>query len=179
MRSILAASPLGRLRLAAEGEHLRGVAFVGQWPEPTGAEPLEGAGGTGAPPPADVAPPEAGSRADAVLAEAAEQLAAYFDGVREVFDLPLGPRGTPFQRAVWRELTRIPYGTTASYGEVARRLGLPAGASRAVGVAASQNPLVVVVPCHRMVGADGALVGFGGGVARKERLLALEGSALL
>jgi methylated-DNA-[protein]-cysteine S-methyltransferase len=108
----------------------------------------------------------------------AAQLGEYFARRREAFDLPLAPRGgTPFQRAVWAELGRIPYGTTISYGELARRLGRP-GAARAVGAANHANPLPIVVPCHRVVGGDGSLTGYGGGLDRKRSLLSLEGVVL-
>ena len=115
---------------------------------------------------------------DPVLAEAVRQLAEHFAGERTDFDLPLAPPGTPFQRRVWEELCRIPYGTTTTYGELAERLGDP-GCVRAVGVANGRNPIAVVVPCHRVIGADGRLRGFAAGVERKQRLLALEGAALL
>ena len=108
-----------------------------------------------------------------VFAEATRQLAAYFDGRLSAFDLPLAPTGTLFQQRVWAELQRIPYGTTRSYGELARRLGSP-NASRAVGLANGRNPLGIIIPCHRVVGASGKLVGYGGGLGRKEALLALE-----
>ena len=107
------------------------------------------------------------------LAEARIQLDAYFAGDLRVFDLPLAPAGTDFQLRVWNELTRIPYGETISYGELARRVGDP-GAARAVGLANGKNPLPVIVPCHRVIGADGSLTGFGGGLDRKRRLLELE-----
>jgi methylated-DNA-[protein]-cysteine S-methyltransferase len=105
------------------------------------------------------------------------QLAEYFAGRRRDFDLPLAPRGTAFQRAVWSELARVPYGRTISYGELADRVGR-AGASRAVGGANNKNPLPIVVPCHRVIGADGSLTGYGGGLERKRALLALEGVRL-
>jgi methylated-DNA-[protein]-cysteine S-methyltransferase len=108
--------------------------------------------------------------------ELAAQLAEYFDGTRRVFELRLAPRGTEFQLATWRALTEIPYGTTLSYGELARRLGRP-GASRAVGAANGANPLPIVVPCHRVIGADGSLTGFGGGLPIKRTLLELEKAA--
>jgi methylated-DNA-[protein]-cysteine S-methyltransferase len=107
----------------------------------------------------------------------AEQLAEYFAGRRREFDLPLAPRGTDFQRAVWSELVRVPYGSTISYGELAGRVGR-ARASRAVGGANNRNPLPIVVPCHRVIGADGSLTGYGGGLDRKRALLALEGVPL-
>jgi methylated-DNA-[protein]-cysteine S-methyltransferase len=108
-----------------------------------------------------------------LLAEARRQLAAYFDGRLRDFDLPLAPRGTTFQQRVWEELARIPYGTTLSYGEVARRIGQP-GSARAVGLANGANPIAIVLPCHRVIGANGKLVGYGGGLPRKEALLAFE-----
>ena len=101
------------------------------------------------------------------------QLQQYFDGQREDFDLPLEPRGTEFQMKVWEELRKIPYGVTWSYGELARRIGKPT-AARAVGAANGKNPLPIVVPCHRVIGADGSLTGFGGGLSVKEILLSLE-----
>ena len=107
------------------------------------------------------------------LIEAKRQLREYFDGTRRDFDLPLAPVGTEFQRRVWDELRRIPYGETVSYGELARRIGQPT-ASRAVGAANGRNPLAIVVPCHRVIGADGALTGYGGGLPVKETLLAHE-----
>ena len=101
------------------------------------------------------------------------QLAEYFDGTRRDFDLPLSADGTAFQRRVWNELCRIPYGETISYGELARRIGKPT-ASRAVGTANGRNPLAIVVPCHRVIGADGTLTGYGGGLLAKKALLVLE-----
>jgi methylated-DNA-[protein]-cysteine S-methyltransferase len=109
----------------------------------------------------------------AVLDEAEHQLAEYFAGERQDFDLPLEPEGTPFQMSVWQVLHSIPYGQTISYGEQARRLG-DAKKARAVGGANGRNPLPIVVPCHRVIGASGALTGFGGGVPIKESLLRLE-----
>ena len=107
------------------------------------------------------------------LDAAKRQLAEYFDGTRRDFDLPLAPDGTPFQRRVWDELRRIAYGETIAYGELARRIGQPT-ASRAVGAANGRNPLAIVVPCHRVIGADGTLTGYGGGLPVKQALLALE-----
>jgi methylated-DNA-[protein]-cysteine S-methyltransferase len=115
-------------------------------------------------------------RSPAPFGEAASQLAGYFAGSLRVFHLTLAPRGTPFQLAVWDALRLIPYGETLSYGELARRLGHPQGA-RAVGLANGANPLPVIVPCHRVIGADGSLTGFGGGLPIKRALLALEGAA--
>lgn len=111
-------------------------------------------------------------------AAARRQVEEYFRGERTAFELPVAPRGSDFQRRVWAELARIPYGRTVSYGELARRVGRP-GAARAVGRANATNPIPVVLPCHRVVGADGTLTGYAGGMERKERLLALEGARLL
>jgi methylated-DNA-[protein]-cysteine S-methyltransferase len=107
------------------------------------------------------------------FAEAAAQLAEYFAGERAAIDLPLAPRGTPFQQRVWAALLEIPYGGTTSYGELAARIGSP-GAARAVGLANGRNPIGIVVPCHRVVGSTGALTGYGGGIETKRRLLAAE-----
>ncbi|MFI8006117.1 methylated-DNA--[protein]-cysteine S-methyltransferase [Streptomyces sp. NPDC086010] len=104
------------------------------------------------------------------------QLEAYFAGELTDFDLPLRLEGTPFQRSVWAELARIPYGETRSYGELADILGKP-GASRAVGLANGKNPVGIIVPCHRVIGASGSLTGYGGGLERKQRLLAFERGA--
>ena len=109
----------------------------------------------------------------AALAEARRQIDEYFAGARREFDLPLAVAGTEFQRRVWRELRRIPFGETVSYGELAARIGRPS-ASRAVGAANGRNPLPVVVPCHRVIGSDGRLTGFGGGLPTKQALLDLE-----
>ena len=141
--------PLGELLLTAEEGALTGVWFEGQH------EPC-------------------GERDDAALAEARRQLQAWFEGRIRVFDLPLAPQGTPFQQRVWEEIRRIPFGSTRSYGELARRLGSP-GASRAVGGATGRNPLSIVIPCHRVVGTGGGLTGYGGGLERKRLLLELEG----
>jgi len=113
-----------------------------------------------------------------VLDEAAEQLAAYFDGELTSFDLPLDLDGTEFQRRCWLALATIPYGQTVSYGEQARRLGLGPDSARAVGSANGSNPVPVVLPCHRVVGADGSLTGFGGGLPLKRFLLEHEGALL-
>jgi methylated-DNA-[protein]-cysteine S-methyltransferase len=118
--------------------------------------------------------PEEGWREDpAPLAEAVRQLRAYFAGELREFNLALAPEGTPFQLRVWRELCNIPYGTTISYGELARRVGSPKG-SRAVGLANGANPISIVVPCHRVIGSNGKLTGYGGGLENKKLLLELE-----
>ncbi|WP_103535197.1 methylated-DNA--[protein]-cysteine S-methyltransferase [Streptomyces sp. SM11] len=105
--------------------------------------------------------------------EVVQELTEYFAGDRTTFDLPLDLHGTPFQRSVWAELLKIPYGETRSYGELAEELGKP-GASRAVGLANGKNPVGIIVPCHRVIGASGSLTGYGGGLDRKQRLLAFE-----
>ena len=108
-----------------------------------------------------------------MLADTRRQISEYFAGERTAFELPLSPGGTPFQQRVWRALAEVPYGETVSYGELAGALGAP-GAARAVGLANGRNPIPIVVPCHRIVGADGRLTGYGGGLERKRALLELE-----
>ncbi|MCX7386262.1 MAG: methylated-DNA--[protein]-cysteine S-methyltransferase [Planctomycetota bacterium] len=110
------------------------------------------------------------------LQEAVRQLRAYFSGKLQVFDLPLAAAGTEFQRRVWKALCRVPYGTTASYGEIAKSVGNPA-AARAIGMANGRNPIAIIVPCHRIIGSSGQLVGYGGGLHHKQTLLKLEGIA--
>ena len=151
---------IGPLRLSARGGAITAIAFH-PYADPPHGEPL-------------------GHRTDdePVLREAVAQLAAYFAGELEHFDLPLSPTGTEFQHRVWAQLRRIRYGETASYGEVARALGLTNAASRAVGLANGRNPIPVVVPCHRVIGADGTLTGYAGGLERKRTLLDLEQRAL-
>ncbi|MFK5635744.1 methylated-DNA--[protein]-cysteine S-methyltransferase [Ornithinimicrobium sp. LYQ103] len=157
---LLTDSPVGPLRLVSDGEHLTGLFFAEHRHAPERAGTEVGLG-----------------EAPAVLREAVVQLADYFAGRRTDFDLPLAAEGTPFQQRVWALLRQIPYGRTRSYGQLAAELGQP-GASRAVGLANGRNPLSIVVPCHRVVGADGSLTGYGGGAERKRALLDLErGSA--
>jgi methylated-DNA-[protein]-cysteine S-methyltransferase len=115
---------------------------------------------------------------DPLLKEAARQLRGYFDGTLQEFDLPLRPDGTEFQQRVWSQLREIPYGKTMSYGEIAASLGLHRGASRAVGAANGRNPIGIVIPCHRVVGTNGSLSGYAGGVERKHLLLELEQGTL-
>lgn len=115
--------------------------------------------------------------APARLAHAREQLLQYLDGERRVFDLPLNPQGTPFQLRTWHALATIPYGNTRSYAEQARAIGAPT-AVRAIGAANGRNPLPIVLPCHRVIGADGSLTGFGGGLEIKAALLQLEGALI-
>ncbi|MEU4209442.1 methylated-DNA--[protein]-cysteine S-methyltransferase [Streptomyces sp. NPDC026206] len=126
-------------------------------------------------------PPEEsfGDRADdGPFPEAVRQLEAYFAGTSTRFDLPLSLTGTPFQRRVWEGLLEIPHGRTVSYGELAARIGAP-GAARAVGLANGKNPIGIIVPCHRVIGAGGSLTGYGGGLERKRRLLTFERGGLL
>ena len=113
-----------------------------------------------------------------VLVETVRQLRAYFDRDLKEFDLPLAPAGSEFQQSVWAQLQEIGYGDTASYGQIAHRLGRTNAASRAVGLANGRNPIPIVIPCHRVVGADGTLTGYAGGVQRKQLLLDLESEAL-
>ncbi len=113
-----------------------------------------------------------------VLVEACRQLAAYFERDLKEFDLPLAPVGSAFQQKVWEQLRGIGYGETASYGEIAGRLGMTNAASRAVGLANGRNPIPIVIPCHRVIGADGTLTGYAGGLERKQTLLGLEQDAL-
>ncbi len=113
-----------------------------------------------------------------VLVEGRRQLAAYFDRDLKEFDLPLAPYGSEFQQRVWEQLRGIGYGETASYGEIAARLGKTNAASRAVGLANGRNPIPIVIPCHRVIGANGTLTGYAGGLDRKQTLLGLEQDAL-
>ena len=121
-----------------------------------------------------------GSREDdnPLLRSAVDQLAAYFRRDLKEFDLPLAPRGSDFQQRVWDQLVQIGYGETASYGEIAHRLGKTNAASRAVGLANGRNPIPIVIPCHRVIGANGTLTGYAGGIQRKQQLLELEQDAL-
>lgn len=128
----------------------------------------------------DVSGRPRGARDDAhpVLADAVRQLRAYFDHDLKEFDLPLSPAGSDFQQRVWEQLRGIGYGETASYGQIAVRLGMTSAASRAVGTANGRNPIPIVIPCHRVIGADGTLTGYAGGLERKQTLLELEQDAL-
>src|SRR5689334_11326564 len=145
-------SPIGPLGLVASDVGLRAVLFDGRAVRAEGRSPI--------------------------LADAARQLDAYFDGDLATFDLPLELQGTEFHRRCWLALASIPYGQTVSYGEQARRLGLGSEAARAVGAANGRNPLPIVLPCHRVIGADGSLTGFGGGLHVKRWLLEHEGALL-
>lgn len=149
-------SPIGRLRL-----HTDGVALTGLYMDVERHSPLGAAAGF-----------EDASAGP--LPRTVRQLSEYFSGQRRDFDLPLRLHGTEFQQRVWQVLKQIPYGQTWSYGEMARHIGNPA-ASRAVGLANGRNPISILVPCHRVIGADGSLTGYGGGVERKRWLLCHEG----
>jgi methylated-DNA-[protein]-cysteine S-methyltransferase len=146
-------SPIGELLLLGDGEVLHGLYMQ------AGRKPVRIRA--------------AWQRGDSALADAREQLAEYFAGERTSFDLPMQLNGSAFQRTVWHALTAIPYGQTISYGELARRIGRP-DLARAVGTANGQNPIAVIVPCHRVIGSDGKLVGYGGGLENKRLLLDLE-----
>ena len=111
---------------------------------------------------------------DPVLRECAKQIGEYFDGKRTDFDLPLAPEGTDFQQRVWKQIAAIPFGKTITYAELAKRAGAE-GSARAAGAATGRNPITLVVPCHRVVGSDGSLTGYAGGLPRKTRLLEIEG----
>jgi methylated-DNA-[protein]-cysteine S-methyltransferase len=150
-------TPLGTVIAIAAGGALTGIHFEGgkhvppisaEWREDPYHEPLK---------------------------RCAEQLADYFEGKLQCFDLPLAPRGTDFQQRVWREIAKVRYGETITYAELATRAGAP-GSARAAGAATGRNPLSILVPCHRIVATDGSLTGYAGGLARKEKLLALEGA---
>ena len=150
-------SPIGRLLLLGDGHALTGLWMLDadrhSWRVEEGLTP-----------------------SPATFGEVEEQLEAYFAGALKEFTVPLAPSGTPFQLAVWTELTKIPYGSTISYGDIALALGKRLVASRAVGLANGSNPISVIVPCHRVIGSDGSLTGYGGGLERKELLLRLEGA---
>ncbi len=149
-------SPIGELLLTGDGHALHGLYM--QAGRPKRIEP-------------------GWERSDDAFAVVAAQLAEYFAGERREFDIPLVLDGPPFQRQAWHALREIPYGETVSYGEQARRIGQP-DAARAIGAANGQNPIAVIVPCHRVIGADGSLTGFGGGLERKRLLLDLEADAV-
>ncbi|SAK78654.1 methylated-DNA--protein-cysteine methyltransferase [Caballeronia hypogeia] len=153
-------SPLGNILYRAEENCLTGLFFVGQkhFPDGIAERALS-----------DETP------VSRVIGEAREQIAEYFAGARQDFSIALRLNGTTFQQQVWNALQQIPFGDAWTYGDLARRLGLPAGASRAVGGANGRNPVAIIVPCHRVIGVDGDLTGYAGGVERKRHLLTLEG----
>ena len=149
------AAPIGRLIVASDGSAVAGVWMANASPSDDQWERQRGT--------------------DGVLAEARRELLAYFDGRLRAFRVPLAPNGTEFQRRVWTALTQIPYGTTISYADLARRID-NLTAVRAVGAANGRNPIPIIVPCHRVIGSDGSLTGFGGGLDRKRWLLHHEGA---
>ncbi len=153
-------SPVDDLRIVARGGKIAAIEFSPFMGSPSG-EPI-------------------GERDDdnPLLRSAVDQLSAYFARDLKEFDLPLAPRGSEFQQRVWEQLRAIGYGETASYGEIAHRLGKTNAASRAVGLANGRNPIPIVIPCHRVIGANGTLTGYAGGLPRKQLLLELEQDAL-
>lgn len=157
MRHSIMDSPIGPLTIVERDGGLAAIYMVGHAHAP--------------------APESLGERVDDALPEATRQLGEFFAGERTEFDLPLNAVGTEFQRKVWAALAEIPYGETRTYGEIAVELARPS-ASRAVGAAVGRNPISIVVPCHRVVGSDGRITGYAGGVERKEYLLALEGAQI-
>ncbi len=168
-------SPIGDLRLVVVDGRLATVDFLGDMP----SSPAESQSVGRFAARAGAAPEGERGDDDPLLREARGQLEAYFAGDLRTFDLPLAPRGSDFQLRVWGELQRIGYGETSSYGDIAARLGLTGHGARAVGTANGRNPIPVVVPCHRVVGAAGSLTGYGGGLERKRWLLDLEQPTLL
>ena len=161
------ATPVGRLLVARDPAGIRLIHFDGPAEAGPYRRPAKTEGGPHARP--------GWERHDAAFDDLATQLREYFEGRRRVFELPLAPEGTPFQVRVWNALLEIPYGETISYGELAARIG-DRSASRAVGLANGSNPLPIVIPCHRVIGSNGKLTGYGGGLPIKERLLTLEGA---
>jgi methylated-DNA-[protein]-cysteine S-methyltransferase len=150
-------SPLGKIFVQGDGEFVTGI-FMPNHKRWTG-------------------PDASWKQSDASFSIVREQLAEYFAGSRQQFDVPLKVDGTPFQQRVWQELVRIPFGTTITYGQLAQRVGMPTG-SRAVGNANGRNPISIIVPCHRVIGANGKLTGYAGGVEKKEWLLDWERGAV-
>ncbi|WP_175923819.1 methylated-DNA--[protein]-cysteine S-methyltransferase [Burkholderia latens] len=168
-RAHLIPSPLGDIAIRIEDDALTGLFFVGQKYYP----PLAIA-------------PDANADADAEVHDAsplvrkvADEVAEYFTGARERFTVPIHLRGTAFQRSVWVQLLAIPFGELVSYGDITARVGLPMSAARAVGGAVGRNPVSIMVPCHRVIGASGSLTGYAGGIERKRALLSLEGAGFV
>jgi len=158
MNKLILPSPVGPLTLVSDQGQLVGCYFSNS--ESTSQ---------------NLDPPHYDGTSNVVLRTAASELELFFARRLQRFTVPVAPSGTEFQRTVWKALQKIPYGKTLSYGELARQLGKP-NAMRAVGAANSKNPISIIIPCHRVIGADGSLTGFGGGLARKQFLLGLEGS---
>ena len=158
----LIASPLGDIAIRIEDDALTGLFFVGQKYYPSLAIASDA---------------NADARTASPLArKVAEEVAEYFTGTRETFSVPIHLRGTAFQRSVWKQLLAIPFGELVSYGDITERVGLPMSAARAVGGAVGRNPVSIMVPCHRVIGASGSLTGYAGGIERKRALLSLEGA---
>ncbi|WDR88089.1 methylated-DNA--[protein]-cysteine S-methyltransferase [Burkholderia ambifaria] len=153
-------SPLGDIAIRIEDDALTGLFFVGQKYYPSLA----------------IAPEVDARNASSLVRKVAEEVADYFTGTRETFSVPIHLRGTAFQRSVWKELLAIPFGELVSYGDITERVGLPMSAARAVGGAVGRNPVSIMVPCHRVIGASGSLTGYAGGIERKRALLSLEGA---
>ncbi|AOR71662.1 cysteine methyltransferase [Burkholderia stabilis] len=153
-------SPLGDIAVRIEDDALTGLYFVGQKYFPSLA----------------LMPAADAHVASPLARKIAEEVAEYFTGTRETFSVPIHLRGTAFQRSVWKELLAIPFGELVSYGDITARVGLPMSAARAVGGAVGRNPVSIMVPCHRVVGASGSLTGYAGGIDRKRALLSLEGA---
>ena len=147
-------TPIGEIRLLSDGSALTGLYMGSYGPKPA----------------------KTWQHGGVLIVKAEKQLREYFNGTRKAFDLPLAGEGTAFQKTVWKALCDIPYGETINYGELARRIGQPK-AARAVGLANGSNPISIVVPCHRVIGANGTLTGYGGGLPRKKWLLEHEGGA--
>jgi methylated-DNA-[protein]-cysteine S-methyltransferase len=154
MHSMVVTTPLGPVRITSSGTAITSVLFLDE-----DAEPSE-------------------TPNDPLLLECARQLEAYFSGTLTQFDLPLAPAGTAFQQRVWEMLQQVPYGRTSAYGELAQRLG-DAKLTRAVGSANGSNPIAIIIPCHRIIGADGSLTGYAGGLWRKQWLLRHESGSLV
>ncbi|MEM6581226.1 MAG: methylated-DNA--[protein]-cysteine S-methyltransferase [Pseudomonadota bacterium] len=152
MNTRIVLTPIGKLRIVANGAGLKAIKFEDNTAKVTKSDPK-----------------------DDLLAMAVQQLQEYFEGDRKTFDLPLAPAGTDFQLRVWRALQTIPWGRVCSYADIARAIDKPT-AVRAVGAANGRNPLPIIVPCHRVIGSDGSLTGFAGGLDMKRQLLDLEGS---
>jgi methylated-DNA-[protein]-cysteine S-methyltransferase len=167
------ASPVGELRIVANGEAITAIDFLDQ---ESGANPRSSMARAAAR--TDGRPLGARNDDDPLLRQAVAELEEYFARGRKEFDVAVQPEGTEFQLKVWEQLRRIAYGELATYGEIAGRLGKTGHGARAVGLANGRNPIPIVIPCHRVVGADGSLTGYGGGVERKQFLLDLEQDAL-
>ncbi|CAB3764626.1 cysteine methyltransferase [Burkholderia sp. MSh2] len=155
-------SPLGDIAVRIEDDALTGLYFVGQKYFP----------------PLAIARDADARTASPLARQVAEEIADYFSGARDTFSVPIHLRGTAFQRRVWKELLAIPFGELVTYGDITERVGLPMSGARAVGGAVGRNPVSIMVPCHRVIGASGSLTGYAGGIDRKRALLSLEGAGI-